>query len=154
MSERAGGAASLHAKIRPAMLLGIVMIIGHKTLPAEDQIIVRKCRGNLIRDEVYQNFTQAGNSAAYAWMPQKPKSIWLDEANFALEWKPNLTHELAELVAMECEHVAYNTAHTDYADPAEGKVRHKQVSFEEMLAKLTDKYSKFVISGRKLRVVA
>src|SRR5882672_8508192 len=56
---------------------------------------VWKVNGKLIRDWIFIDFTEGGNSEAYPWMP--PNEIWIDDSMYVPdEHEPTLLHELLE----------------------------------------------------------
>jgi hypothetical protein len=75
--------------------------------------------GTMIRNHVYLDFTEGGNSHAYPWMP--PYTIWLDNANSA-EFHAILLHELSEYNFMGLDGMSYDDAH-DHANELEHRAR-------------------------------
>lgn len=128
MAARAGGSPSLIKKVYENPRIGL------KILRKIGPIIVREVDGKLIRDKVYIDFTEGGNSEAYAWFPQPPKApeIWLDTDVSPDEMKFVLLHELREFNEMKLNGVGYETAHKR-ANDAESKARRDPKLFSELL---------------------
>lgn len=71
---------------------------------------VWKVEGKIIRDEIFIDFTEGGNSEAYPWMG--PNKIWLDHDVDDDEVGFVKLHELHEYTLM-CKGWDYEEAHKD-----------------------------------------
>jgi hypothetical protein len=65
--------------------------------------------GMIIRNKVWIDFTEGGNSMAYIWMP--PDTIWLDTDVSPEEQRYVLLHELSEYNGMRWLKMDYDPAH-------------------------------------------
>jgi hypothetical protein len=96
-------------------------------------VSVWKVNGRFIRDWIFIDFTEGGNSEAYPWMP--PNEIWIDNS----EWEPEdesqftLLHELTEFNLMRNKDMTYAAAH-DEACLTEVKGRRNPARLPELLA--------------------
>lgn len=87
--------------------------------------------GRVIRDKVFIDFTEGGNSNAYQWLP--PFQIVLDADATAQELKFTQLHELTEYNAM-AKGIGYETAHSNYANPVEQKARSNPALWPQLWA--------------------
>jgi hypothetical protein len=95
-------------------------------------VTVWKVNGKFIRDWIFIDFTEGGNSAAYRWMP--PNEIWLDDS----VWIPDehevvLLHEITEYNLMKNKGWTYDQAH-DEASANETHARRNPGLLPELLA--------------------
>lgn len=93
---------------------------------------VWKVNGKMIRDWIFIDFTEGGNTMAYPWMP--PNEIWLDDS----VWVPDehevvLLHELTEYNLMHDKGWTYAKAH-DAASELEIKARRDPGKYPALLA--------------------
>ena len=103
MVTRAGGSIALRPKIEAnikAIRVAFIEKVGHLDVWHVD--------GKVIRDRVYIDFTEGGNSQAYIWMP--PHEIWLDHDVSPREVNCVKLHELHEYNKM-CGGMSYEPAH-------------------------------------------
>jgi hypothetical protein len=102
MSARAGGAASLRSCVaqHPDIKVALAQRVG--------ALMIWHVNGRIIRDHVFIDFTEGGNSHAYAWMPMN--EIWLDHDVAAGEVGFVKLHELHEFNRM-AGGMDYETAH-------------------------------------------
>ena len=104
MSARAGGSYLLrkvYNKYANNIKLKLGMMIGPISVWVVD--------GFMIRNKVYLDFTEGGNSEAYIWMP--PNEIWLDTDVHEDEQHFVLLHELSEMNGMRWLKMDYDSAH-------------------------------------------
>src|ERR1700687_1278151 len=95
-------------------------------------VTVWKVNGKFIRDWIFIDFTEGGNSAAYPWMP--PNEIWLDDSSFTPdEHEVVLLHEATEFNLMRDKGWSYDKAH-DVASENETKARRNPQLLPELLA--------------------
>jgi hypothetical protein len=102
---RAGGGPELGAKLKqfwPSIYI--------RTLQTFGPVTVSLVKGAVIRREVWLDFTEGGNPAAYAWLTQWPPHVIVDDANLA-EWRFIELHEISEMCAMLFDHLSYEKAH-------------------------------------------
>jgi hypothetical protein len=93
---------------------------------------VWKVNGKFIRDWIFIDFTEGGNSEAYPWMP--PNEIWIDDSMYVPdEHEPTLLHELLEYNRMKNDGLTYEEAH-DEACKAEIKGRRDPGQYPALLA--------------------
>lgn len=86
----------------PQAKLGVLQQIGPLT--------VWEVNGSMIRDWIFIDFTEGGNTEAYPWMP--PNEIWLDNSN-ASERQYVLLHEIVEYNLMKNKGMDYGHAHDE-----------------------------------------
>lgn len=94
-------------------------------------ITVYIVNGKFIRDWIFIDFTEGGNTCAYEWMP--PNEIWLDNATAPEEHPVILLHELTEYNLMKNQGWSYARAH-DAASEVEVKARRDPGKYEALLA--------------------
>lgn len=96
-------------------------------------IVVWKVNGKLIRDFIFIDFTEGGNTEAYPWMP--PNEIWLDDTMWMPEDESQyvLLHEIIEFNLMRNKGMSYDDAH-DEACIGEIKARRNPALLPELLA--------------------
>lgn len=114
MTARAGGSPILRQKVyahRDAIYLRKEVQIGPLT--------IWHVNGIIVRNFVFIDFTEGGNSWAYAWMP--PHEIWLDHDVNEAEIKFVQLHELHEYNKM-ARGLGYEKAH-DSANVVELEAR-------------------------------
>ena len=114
MTQRAGGSVTLRPKVM-RLLDQIRTAFIEKVGP----LSIWHVSGRVIRDEIYIDFTEGGNSRAYVWMP--PNEIWLDHDIDPGELNFVKLHELHEWNRMG-EGVGYDNAHIS-ANGVEGEAR-------------------------------
>ena len=123
MTARAGGSPLLRQKVyahRETIYL-------HK-LTTAGPLTIWLVNGRAVRDFVYIDFTEGGNSWAYAWMP--PHEIWLDTDVNPAEMKFVQLHELHEFNKM-ARGLGYEKAH-DSANVVELEARHHPGKWGEL----------------------
>jgi hypothetical protein len=103
MTIRAGGNRHLWNTVK----LLLPQIQQRLVLNIED-LKVYLVNGMLIRNHIFIDFTEGGNSQAYIWMPIK--TIWLDHDIADIERKWVLLHELHEYNKMQ-KGMSYEPAH-------------------------------------------
>jgi hypothetical protein len=116
MTQRAGGSIALRPKVNRLLdkiQKAFIGKAGHLEIWHVD--------GKIIRDQIYIDFTEGGNSRAYVWMPRD--TIWIDHDTDPGELQFIMLHELREWNRMG-EGVGYDKAH-DYANIAEQQARDK-----------------------------
>lgn len=115
MTQRAGGSVALRPIVKE-LLSKIKVSIIERVGP----LTVWHVDGRLIRDRVYIDFTEGGNSQAYVWMP--PSEIWLDHDIDQGELNFVKLHELHEYNRMANDGLGYDRAH-DSANKVELQAR-------------------------------
>jgi uncharacterized protein YpiB (UPF0302 family) len=98
--------------------------------------------GEVIRDHIYIDYTEGGNSEAYVWMD--PDEIWLDVDVNPNEVKYVLLHELTEMNQMRWDGLGYEAAHVK-ANSQELKARKDPALYQELL----DKQKQIMIDNSK-----
>ena len=86
-----------------------------------------------VRDNVWQDATEGGNSQRYPWIPSG--EYWIDESNIN-EADFILAHETAEDMEMRDEKMDYGTAHSTGANEIEYEMRHNPEKRIEILRSL------------------
>jgi hypothetical protein len=114
MTQRAGGSSTLAPLVR-----SLIGKIRHAYIETVGPLEVWHVNGRLIRDRVYIDFTEGGNSRAYVWMP--PNNIWLDHDIDPGEVDFVKLHELHEWNKMG-DGMGYDNAH-ESANGVEGEAR-------------------------------
>lgn len=134
MSARAGGAPFLRHYVDANQQLYKQFLMGIGELG------VWLVDGELIRDKIYIDFTEGGNSNAYPWFP--PRQIWIDDVGVK-ELKNTLVHELREYLTM-AKGSSYENAHSHAANPLEQKVRSTPSLFPVIWRGLVQEYNKLL----------
>ena len=122
MSARAGGSASLARQVKAHPRIKIALI------GKAGSIGIWHVNGRLIRDWVFIDFTEGGNSHAYEWMPAN--EIWLDHDVDRREVKFVKLHELHEYNRM-ADGLSYERAHKS-ANRVELKARRNPSQFANL----------------------
>ncbi len=96
-------------------------------------VSVWKVNGKFIRDWIFIDFTEGGNTEAYPWMP--PNEIWIDNSMYVPEDESQYTllHELTEFNLMRQQGWNYAKAH-DEACVTERKARQNPERLSELMA--------------------
>lgn len=81
--------------------------------------------GELIRDEVFLDFTEGGNPATYRFVPEH--EVWIEKDMDSRGILPTMLHEYLEMCKMKDEGWTYDKAHT-YASGIERDVRKRHPS--------------------------
>lgn len=115
MTQRAGGSVTLRPMVKAAL---DKIRVAH--IDSVGPITIWHVDGRYIRDHIYIDFTEGGNSQAYVWMP--PYEIWLDHDIDAGEQNFVKLHELHEYNRMANDGLGYDRAH-DSANKVEGQAR-------------------------------
>lgn len=107
-------------------------------LPSIGPLSVWKVSGKMIRDWIFIDFTEGGNTEAYPWMP--PAEIWLDDSVWLPQDEHNvvLLHELTEYNLMHNKGWTYAKAH-DAACEIEMKARRDPGQYSALMAAETVK---------------
>ena len=81
--------------------------------------------GEIIRNKVWLDYTEGGNTSAYRWMKTKdiPQMITIDADATQGEQELTKLHELTEYNAMTDKGIDYDTAHSKHANVAEQAAR-------------------------------
>lgn len=86
--------------------------------------------GMIVRNHIYLDFTEGGNSEAYIWFP--PNEIWLDQDVKEGERHFVLLHEITEMNQMRWNKLDYEDAHKK-ANVQELAARLDPEKFEQLL---------------------
>ena len=135
MSARAGGGASLARKVKARRRIKVALV--GKAGP----IAIWRVNGRMIRDHVFIDFTEGGNSHVYKWMPRH--EIWLDHDVDPGEVRFVKLHELHEYNRMG-DGLSYERAH-ESANRVELKARRNPALF----AKVWRREVEIVVKAKK-----
>ena len=103
-------------------------------------------------EPTYQNFTEGGNDMAYDGVRTPdfkipPGEVWIDLDVAPNEVRCTVIHELTERRVMINDGIDYDTAHENYANPAEENARMNPEKIDELLQaelKIAPKYKPIV----------
>lgn len=125
-----------HPEIIPILEIRKIGKVGHYSIIAVD--------GQIVRDYIDVDFTQGGNPARYAYVPQN--EIWVEELLSPKDMAATIYHEIYETVLMR-RGLSYNDAH-DAAAAAESLFRksERQVDSSSVVTVALKWLKKFPIS--------
>ena len=150
MSARAGGPASkisLYRELWPLINRGLWLTVQGTPLRVYlvDGSWIRgrvRTKGKRGFVQIWQDFCLGGNSEAYAWMERD--QIIVERWMIPFDRRATVIHEFEELLAMAKRKKAYETAHSDFANPREKEFREHPERFEQIWKSLADEYRQFL----------